>query len=77
MAKFMNVQSLGEMVSAALDGEPVFIIRAQDKLAIKALSHYSGLAREVNAHNFYRTNKAIAQFEQWQQANEAKVRIPD
>ena len=38
--KVLNCMTLGEMCEAALDGEPVFIIRAQDKAAAAAVYAY-------------------------------------
>jgi hypothetical protein len=75
--KVVNVQFLGDMISAALDGEPVFIIRAQDKSAIPAISYYAQTTKNAGGKNYYRVNKALAEFEKWQSANESKVRVAD
>lgn len=75
--KIVNVLVLGEMCEAALDGEPVFIIRAKDKLSYEIVQHYLTLAIANGCTNTGRSTKCLQKIKDWQEANPNKVKLPD
>lgn len=75
--KVLNCQSLGDICKLMLDGEPVFLIRAQDKLALETLSNYFLKARESKAANIGRVARIVEDMKKWQEENPGKVRLPD
>jgi hypothetical protein len=54
-------------------GEPVFIIRAQDKLAVAGLEMYRALARSHGSPLAAKIQKEIDRFERW----EGCKKLPD
>lgn len=75
--KVLNCQSLGDICKAMLDGEPVFLIRAQDKLALPIVKQYFELAKENKSMNMSRVLRIIENIQDWQEENPGKVRLPD
>lgn len=75
--KIVNCISLGEMCEAALDGEPVFIIRAKDKLAIEAVEHYLSLAVDNGCVNTGRSRSVLYNMNVWREKHPNKVKLPD
>lgn len=75
--KIINCISLGEMCEAVLDGEPVFIIRAQDALAMDVVSTYLKLASERNAKNTGRVSYQLTRIHDWQEAHPKRIKVPD
>lgn len=75
--KVINCQTLGEVCECMLDGEPVFLIRAQDKLAVEVISTYLETARQEKARNLGRVRDVLAKVVMWQSQNANKVKIPD
>lgn len=76
--KVINCLTLGEVCETLLDGEPVFIIRAKDKLANDVIAHYYTLAfHEDAATNVGRVASAMQRFKVWQEANPNKMKFPD
>lgn len=68
------------------DDEPIFILRAQDKFAIKLLQMYRNLVRDgVKPKNrdskfndwFENIGSIIVHFVHWQKNNRDKVKVPD
>jgi hypothetical protein len=61
------------------DDEPVFVLRAQDKVAYTAISVYQGLAREAGATRAFTEGVAevMREFTEWREANRNKVKTPD
>lgn len=60
-------------------GEPLFIIRGQDAAAVPVLREYERAVREVGASEEFLTEvkKSRMKFEDWQKANQDKVKVPD
>ena len=75
--KIINSQTLGELCEFMLDGEPVFIIRAQDNLAYGVVEHYLDMTKKYKGKNSIRTEAQLTRIQQWQQENPSKVKIPD
>lgn len=75
--KYVNVHLLTEVVKLLLNGEPVFIIRAQDRLAAGAVASYLDSAMAVGARNQERVAEALREIKLWQQANRNRVKLPD
>jgi hypothetical protein len=59
--------------------EPVFIIRAQDALAVPAIARYQSLAIEAELPMEFinALNEVIANFAEWQTDNAEVVKKPD
>ncbi len=59
--------------------EPVFIIRAQDKLSATAIGEYSAIAREAGASAEFLDliDSVRMDFESWQLHNSSRVKMPD
>jgi hypothetical protein len=58
------------------DGEPVFVIRAQDKAATAALMCYAQVAESIGAQQDFVDriwDQIIPDFRDWQRHNETKV----
>jgi hypothetical protein len=75
--KVLNCQTLGQMCEAALDGEPVFIIRAQDKAAVDAVKAYVRISHEGGGRNIIRSSEMVDRIHQWQLDNPNKVKVAD
>lgn len=65
------------MCEHMLDGEPVFLIRAQDKVAIEAVNAYLSFAFDVKANNLGRVRDLRDRIRDWQEANPKRVKVPD
>lgn len=74
--KTINCHTLGEMCTCLLDGEPVFVIRAQDQLSVEILEKYRYAAAITGATNVGRTQDAINTFKKWQSENHDRVKLP-
>ncbi len=60
------------------DGMPWFVIKAQDALAIAAITAYRDLCLNAGlTAQAAEVDKAIAEFEQWQQRPGNRVRLPE
>jgi hypothetical protein len=79
MTKLVNIDSkfLDSLNTFLLDGEPTFTIRAQDKLAVEAVSMYLNAAKESGAHNLGRVKDVLDKIIMWQARNEKRVKLPD
>lgn len=75
--KVINCQTLGEICECMLDGEPVFVLRAQDKLATNIIEEYTHRSFEAHGLNVTRARHARDRFAKWQAENPNKVKIPD
>lgn len=75
--KVVNCVTLGEACEALLDGEPVFVIRCQDVLAVEMVETYLRRAKEVGATNTNRIDKVLAKMNDWRAENKGKVKVPD
>ena len=60
-------------------GEPVFVIRAQDRLAVDAISAWIGLARAAGifGNKLQRATDVRAEVARWQRMSRDKVKDPD
>ena len=59
--------------------EPIFVIRAQDELSLDLLNHYAYMcgANGVDDEFIDAIDERIVEFEEWQDANPDKVKLPD
>lgn len=59
--------------------EPIFIIRAQDKCAVRALLAYQSIAAELDASIGFldHLHTCIEEFEEWQDKNRNRTKVPD
>jgi hypothetical protein len=74
-----NCHNLGELCQQLLDGEPVFILRAQDKLSLQKIKDYKSNASKNKASKtvLARVKQAIDEFSNWRKNNKEKVKLPD
>lgn len=58
------------------EGEPVFIIRAQDPLAVEAIDAYGEICSKagVNSDHLAAVAKAAGEFQDWQEDNSSLVK---
>jgi len=75
--KIINCQTLGEVCSSLLDGEPVFVLRAQDKISVEILEYYRNITAASGGANVGRTQSSINAFLKWQNENPGRVKLPD
>jgi len=75
--KIINCQTLGHMCEVMLDGEPVFLIRGQDKLAPEVIAYYLELAKKEEARNTGRVTDVLKAVNVWQDKFPKKVKLPD
>lgn len=75
--KIINIVTLSEMCEAALDGEPVFIIRAKDLLAEDTLIDYQNRAIAKGSTNRSRVSTVKEKFAKWRRENPGKMKLPD
>lgn len=59
--------------------EPVFVLRARDKLSVQAIAHYMQLAEEAGSPERHVAMAAgtATVFQEWQDAHPDQVRTPD
>jgi hypothetical protein len=59
--------------------EPLFMLRAQDQLAVQAISDYSSMsaANGVNQDQQHAVQQALDQFKVWQRVHSDRVKLPD
>lgn len=59
-------------------GEPVFVLRAQDKYAAETIRHYQRLVDNDTTNEYQELVDGVAkEFEAWQQLNQDYVHVPD
>lgn len=75
--KIINCQTLGELCEFMLDGEPVFIIRAQDASALEGLEGYFKATEKNRGKNLGRTRDQMGRIKKWQLLNPARVKVAD
>jgi len=74
LAPKINCTNLGELCKELLNGEPVFILRAQDENALDTIDTYlSFCPTEIED----RVKEAMTDIEEWQKQNKDKVKRPD
>lgn len=61
------------------EDEPIFIIRAQDVVAIPTLMDYSLSAESANVSVAFigEMHKVVAEFEDWKKRHGDKMKVPD
>jgi len=67
------------LCAITINGEPVFILRAQDKIAPSIIRDWARSASEAGTPK-ERTDDACTvadRFEQWQRDNPDRVKVPD
>lgn len=72
-----DVHQLTRLCEYLLDGEPVFIIRAQDAFAPEAVQDYFIRSRNNGGLNTIRSEEKCKKIEQWQKEHPERVKIPD
>jgi hypothetical protein len=72
--KIINCQTLGELCEFMLDGEPVFIIRAQDQAALDAVEHYKQDSKLYGGQNMGRVEAAWIRMKEWRDKNPYKIK---
>jgi hypothetical protein len=73
-----NVQHLTRICEAMLPaGEPVFIIRAQDRVAVRAIEEYLVLAGAHQSKNLSRARKQRDRVGKWQEQYPHRVKVAD
>jgi hypothetical protein len=75
--KMIDCRSLSQICEFMLDGEPCFLIRAQDIVSIPALEHYYQLAFDADGKNLSRVREVKNRFREWQEQNPSRVKKPD
>jgi len=60
------------------EDEPIFVLRAQDRLAINTIEWWlRGALDHLDDERFTEVRECIARFEQWQEAHPSRVKWPD
>lgn len=61
------------------DDEPVFVIRAQDAVAVQTINQYADNATRNGSPSEHHSSarRQAARFKEWQDANPDKVKTPD
>lgn len=72
--KYRRDTPIGENLK---DGEPFFLIRAQDLLSIPALMHYARLAKNSAPDVATDVQAVIVSFVEWQAEHPDEVGVPD
>jgi hypothetical protein len=75
--KTINCKSLSDVCELLLDGEPVFIIRAQDAAAVTGIKANIEESKRTGAQNIIRAEAQLARIIAWQKKNGKKVRAAD
>lgn len=64
--------------------EPVFVLRAQDKLAVQTIARYRNFAAQIEEEESQRSEEfftvldnVLEAFTDWQRENADKVKLPD
>jgi len=65
------------MCEHMLDGEPVFLIRAQDILALEIVEKYYNLADVNKTRNLGRVRSVMKKMQEWRNENRDRVKVPD
>lgn len=73
----VDVVFLDRLCEFLLNGEPVFIFRAQDGLLMEILQEYLERAMRSRASNTSRIRSAMAKISKWQHENLDRVKVPD
>jgi hypothetical protein len=75
LGKYAGINPISEKLH---DGEPYFLIRAQDMLSLQALAAYSIALDKVGLTDQAREVRAISvAFAEWQGENAEMVKLPD
>jgi hypothetical protein len=75
--KVLNCLLLGDICEFLLEGEPVFVIRAQDKAAPGALTGYIAESVRLGGANITRATDAQKRIIEWQRLHPKKVKLAD
>ena len=68
-----------QKIVAPHEGEPVFVLRAEDNAAVDALWSYVVSCRKIGAgeEHIKEVRNVLYEFELWRQANPALCKVPD
>jgi hypothetical protein len=72
--KYRRDTPIGENLK---DGEPFFLLRGQDLLAVPALMHYTRLAQNSAPDVAQEMNAIVVQFMEYQAEHPTDVKVPD
>ena len=72
-----NVHMLTKLCEYLLDGEPVFIIRAQDAAACPGVDGYIRASRVAGGKNLIRSEEHLARIDTWQRDNPKRIKAAD
>ena len=75
--KKLDCELLGRLCEFLLDGEPVFVIRAQDVAAGNAIADYIATSRDHGGKNLGRAQSHLERVVEWQKENLTRVRAAD
>jgi hypothetical protein len=75
--KKVDCQVIGQIAEMLLDGEPVFLLRAQDVAAVPTLDHYLHESKKVDGQNQLRAHAQLQRFKAWQLQHKERVRAAD
>jgi hypothetical protein len=75
--KIVDCRTLSQICELMLDGEPCFLIRAQDTVSVKSLMAYIQYGESVGANNLTRAREVLHRFEDWQKSNPHRVKKAD
>jgi len=79
MTRTVNVNAafLDSLCEFLLEGEPVFVVRAQDKLIQDIITDYHRRAMAAGAKNLSRVQRKLDVIRKWQEENSNRVKLPD
>ena len=75
--KKVDCQVIGQIAEMLLDGEPVFLLRAQDAAAVGTLEVYLTLSEAAGGQNQIRAHAQMQRFKAWQLQHKERVRAAD
>ena len=73
----VNIHVLTKLCEYLLDGEPVFIIRAQDAAAVFSVDRYIEESDKEGGINLGRAREHRERIDKWQKANPTRVKPAD
>ena len=75
--KKVDCQVVGQIAEMLLDGEPVFLLRAQDAASVSTLEYYLQESENMGGQNQIRAHAQMQRFKAWQLQHKERVRAAD
>jgi len=75
--KKVDCQVIGQIAEMLLDGEPVFLLRAQDVASVPTLLRYLEESAKAGGTNQIRCHAQMQRFKAWQLQHKDRVRAAD